>query len=194
MEQEKHWVCEIKKENRQAFKSVYDQYADKVFYVALQFHLDQQEAKEIVQEVFLTLWEKRSSLKEHLSLNAFLLTITKNRILNLHKKKAAELARVRAYMQCYDCFSSSTEDYVIFSDLEKYTIRFIESLPARKKRIFLLSRKEGFSNEEIASQLNISRRTVENNIYQAEKAIRHFLQENQLVLKGLAFFLVWLEI
>lgn len=193
MEQEIQWISEIKKGNRQAFKSVYDQYADKVFYVALHFHLNQEEAKEIVQEVFLTLWEKRGSLKEHLSLNAFLLTITKNRILNLHKQKAAELARAQTYMEYHDSFSSSTEDHVIFSDLEKYTLRFIESLPARKRQIFLLSRKEAYSNEEIASHLNISRRTVENNIYQAEKAIRHFLQKNQLAVKSLAFFIAWLE-
>lgn len=193
MEREINWLAEIKKENKQAFKSVYDTYADKVFYVALHFHLGREEAKEVVQEVFLTLWEKRSNLKEDFSLNAFLLTITKNKIMNLHKKKAADSARAQTYMQYHDSFSSSTEDYIVFSDLEKCTIRFIESLPPRKKQIFLLSRKEGLSHEEIASHLNISRRTVENNIYQAEKAIRHFLQENHMAVKSLAFFLLWFE-
>lgn len=194
MGQESQWISEIRKENRQTFKTVYDHYASKIFFIGLHFHLSQEEAKEVVQEVFLTLWEKRASLKEHLSLNAFLLTITKNKILNLLKKKAAERARSMAYMKNYDSSSSSTEDYIVFSDLEECTKQFIESLPARKKQIFLLSRKEALTNEEIASHLNISRRTVENNIYQAEKAIRHFLRENQFTVKNIVFFLAWLQL
>jgi RNA polymerase sigma-70 factor (ECF subfamily) len=194
MDQETAWISEIKKENRKAFKQVYDQFADKVFYVAIRFHLDREEAKEIVQEVFLKLWEKRGSLKEDLSLNAFLLTIAKNKLINLHKKKAAELSRDQAYKDFYYPSSSSTEDYLIFTDLEKFTFQYIESLPARKKQIFLLSRKDGFTNEEIALQLNLSKKTVENNIYQAEKSIRNFLQENQLAIKNLVFILAWLKL
>lgn len=60
----------------------------------------------------------------------FSLDHTKNRILNFHKKKAAELARVQTYILKYhDAFSTSTEDHIIFSKLEKRTIYFIDSLP-----------------------------------------------------------------
>lgn len=193
MEQETQWISEIKKENKAAFKAVYEHYADKIYYTALHFHLTQEEAKEIVQIVFLTLWEKRDHLKTHLSLNAFLLTVTKNNILNLHKKKANELARVKRYLDYQDLSSSNTDEYIIFSDLEKCTLSFIEALPSRKKQIFLLSRKEGLNNEEIAHLLNVSKRTVENNIYQAEIAIRHYLQKNKMLERSLVFFMVWIS-
>jgi RNA polymerase sigma-70 factor (ECF subfamily) len=194
MGQELNLICEIKKENRLAFKYVYDQYSDKLYYLSLRFNLNKEEAKEIVQEVFLTLWEKRGGLKEELSLNSYLLTITKNKILNLQKKKVSELARDQKYYLSHDASSSSTEDHLIYSDLEKCTKSFIESLPARNKQIFLLSKKDELSNEEISILLNISRRTVENNIYQAEKAIRQFLHENQYVVKSFAFLLVLLRL
>lgn len=176
-------VSELKMENASAFKSVYDKYADKIFNVSRGFHLDSEEAKEIVQEVFFTLWEKKSLLDENLSLNAFLLTITKNKIINYQKKKVNELERNRAFIE-YNTPLSSTEDDIIFFDLKKHTLRFIDSLPNRKKEIFLLSRQEGLNNVEIGERLKISQRTVENNIYLAEKAIRRFLQDNRLTVKS----------
>ncbi|MDF9798717.1 RNA polymerase sigma-70 factor (family 1) [Catalinimonas alkaloidigena] len=192
MERDAQWISEIKKENRGAFRAVYDHYADKIFYVSLRFHLSEDEAKEMVQAVFLKLWEKRESLKEHLSLNAFLLTITKNNILNLHKRKAVELAGMQTYLKYQPTSASTTEDYLSFSELENCTLRFINSLPSRHKQIFLLSRKEGMKNEEIASQLNLSKRTVENNIYQAELAIRQFLKKNKILERSFVFLTVWI--
>lgn len=194
MEQEAQWVSEIKKENRNAFRSVYDKYAHKIHHVALRFHLDPTEAKDIVQEVFLTLWEKRDKLREDLSLNAFLLTITKNKILNLHKKKAVHRAWEQGFIKSNDLFTTHTEDSVLYSDLEENTLHFIDSLPARKKQIFLLSRQEGFDNAEIADRLNISKRTVENNIYQAEKTIREFLKNNNWSVKGVLIFMIGLTL
>lgn len=194
MEQEAQWVAEIKKENRNAFRSVYDKYADKIHRVALGLHLDSTEAKDIVQEVFLTLWEKRDMLREDLSLNAFLLTITKNKILNLHKKKAVQRAWEQGFIKSNDLFSTQTEDSVVYSDLEENTMHFIDSLSARKKQIFLLSRQEGFNNAEIADRLNLSKRTVENNIYQAEKTIREFLKNNNWAVTGISLFLIGLSL
>lgn len=192
MRQDTQWISEIKKENRQAFRSVYDHYADKIYYVSLRFHLCEEEAREMVQSVFLTLWEKRADLKEHLSLNAFLLTITKNKILNLHKKKVIELTGVQTYCNYRNSSSSITEDYITFLDLEQHTLEFIDSLPARHKEIFLLSRKEGLKNDEIAQLLKLSKRTVENNIYQAEISIRRFLKDNKMLERSLLFFTVWM--
>ncbi|WKN29584.1 sigma-70 family RNA polymerase sigma factor [Porifericola rhodea] len=191
-EEEKKWVCDIRKEDKKAFKAVYDRYADKVYYLSLKFHLTEEEAKEMVQSVFLTLWEKRAHLQEHLSLNAFLLTITKNRILNLHKRKAVEIAGVRTYLRLRDEACTTTEDYVLFSNMEEHTLRFIDSLPPRNRQIFLLSRKEGLDSDTIARQLNLSKRTVENNIYQAETAIRHFLSRNKVLEKSILFFIAWM--
>lgn len=178
-------VIKLKKQDRSAFQSIYQKYADKVFNVSKSFHLEHEEAEEIVQEVFLTLWEKKHLLNENLSLNAFLLTITKNKIINYQKKKINELKRNRTFIE-HNSPSTSTEDEVIFHDLQKFALQFIDSLPNRKKEIFLLSRRDGLSNEEIAELLQISQRTVENNIYQAEKLIRYFFQENHLTIKSLA--------
>lgn len=192
MNQETQWISEIKKGNIKAFNSVYDFYADKIFYTSVRFHLTHEEAKEMVQTTFLTLWEKRETLNPHLSLNAFLLTITKNRILNFHKRKVIELACLQKYISYHDAFANTTEDTVLFTEIEKCTFDFIETLPERKKQIFLLSRREGLCNDEIAQILNVSKRTVENNIYQAELTILLFLKKNKLLERCFVFILIWL--
>lgn len=184
-----HLVSELKLGKSPAFKCIYQKYSDKIFHVSLRFHLNTEEAKEIVQEVFLTLWEKKQELNENLSLNAFLLTITKNKIINYQKKKAAELERNRIFIES-NRSSNPTEDNFLFRELESFTLKFIDSLPERKKQIFLLSRKDGLNNAEIAELLNLSLRTVENNIYQAEKDIRGFLQDNHLLIRGIVLGLI----
>lgn len=183
MRPDSYFVSELKRGSASAFKCLYNKYADKIFRVSRGFFLEREEAKEIVQEVFLTLWEKKDQLDERLSINAFLLTVTRNKILNFHRKKVANLERNRVFIE-YNSPSNSTEDEFLFQELKSFTLGFIESLPHRRKEIFLLSRRQGLKNTEIAKLLNISLRTVENNIYQAEKEIRSFLEENHLLIKG----------
>src|SRR5690606_38093044 len=87
------WVKMLKRSSREAFERIYERYADKVYRVASRMYLPAYEAEEIVQEVFLALWEQRTSLKEDLSLNAYLLSITRNKVITLQKKKVADIAR-----------------------------------------------------------------------------------------------------
>jgi|SRR5690606_12572816 len=184
MRPDSYFVSELKRGSALAFKCLYNKYADKIFHVSRGFYLDTEEAKEIVQEVFLTLWEKKGQLDEHLSINAFLLTVTKNKIINYQKKMVAERERNRTSITYHQAPSNSTEDDFLFDELKSFTLQFIDSLPDRRKEIFLLSRSDGLRNVEIAELLSLSLRTVENNIYQAEKEIRGFLLENQLLIKG----------
>jgi RNA polymerase sigma-70 factor (ECF subfamily) len=176
-------AARISKGDHRAFQSAYELFADKIYRVSRRFHLDEDDAKEIVQDVFMVLWEKREGLDSSLSLNAFLLTITKNKIINANKKKASEIARNYEWAKLAQEWSISTENILIFSDLERLTQQFIDSLSPRRKQIFTLSRTDGITNDEIADLLNVSKRTVENNIYQAEKEINLFLTKNRLITR-----------
>ncbi len=173
------------------FETVYNRYSDKVYWTARRLHINHEEAQGIVQQVFLSLWENRRKLDENLSLNAYLLTLTKNKVINWHKHQAIIVAYSGDYRYCHGPTSHATEDEVLYAELEQKAFSFIDQLPARKKQIFLLSRREHLSNDEIARLLSLSKRTVENNLYQAEQAIRHFLSENKLLEKSLYLLLFW---
>ncbi len=184
-------VAKIRKGDARAFEAVYERYADKIYWTARRLHLDHENAQGIVQQVFLSLWENRQKLDENLSLNAYLLTLTKNRVINQHKHQAVILAYAGDYRHCHSPTNQATEDAVLYADLQEKARNFIDQLPARKKQIFLLRHREDLSNDEIARLLRLSKRTVENNLYQAEQAIRHFLGKNKLLEKSFYLLLLW---
>jgi RNA polymerase sigma-70 factor (ECF subfamily) len=134
-----------------------------------------EDSEGIVQDVFLRIWDKRASLNEELSFNAYIFKIAKNLIYTRTSRKVTE----HAYLDYAHYFSSEmrhlTEEAVFFSDLNSINERFIQQLPAKRKQIFLLSRSEGLNNKEIARRLNISVSTVENQINKTLKSLRDYL-------------------
>ncbi len=175
-------IRSLKEGGEAAFKIVYDTFSQKIFIVAIKFGLAEEEAQEVVQEVFVKLWDHRRTLKEDLSINAYLLTITKNTLINYSKKQAYEIA-YKKYLDKQDLNSNfSTEDEIIYADYELLTQSFINQLPAQQKEIFLLAKKENMPSKEIAEKLNISLRTVENQIYRATKKIKEELRRNNVAI------------
>ena len=187
----KQQVAKIREGDARTFETVYNRYADKIYWTARRLHIDHEDARGIVQQVFLSLWESRRKLDENLSLNAYLLTLTKNRVINHHKHQAVILAYAGDYRHSHSPTYYATEDEVLYADLEQKAFSFIDQLPPRRKQIFLLSHQEDLNNDEIARLLCLSKRTVENNLYQAEQAIRRFLAKNKLPEKILYLLLFW---
>lgn len=174
-------ISGIKKGNQSDFKRLYDAYSTKIFKVSKQFGLRDEDAKEIVQEVFLRVWVKRARLQPNLSLHAYLLTITKNLLIKRYRKNTYELIYKRYLKVGNHFFSNNTEDDIIYSDLTNLTQGYIDELPLQQREIFLLSRKSNLSNKEIAEKLKISLRTVENQLYRATKKIKKQLQDEDVL-------------
>jgi len=180
----------VKQGNEAAFKVLYDAFSQKIFTVSVKFGLTSDEAREIVQEVFIKLWNHRETLNENLSINAYLLTITKNTLINRQKKLTYETA-YKKYLEKREMNSFiNMEDEIVHSDLKQLAESFINSLPDQQKEIFLLSKKENLSNKEIAEKLNLSLRTVENQVYRASKKIKDELKRNGAILSLFIAFIL----
>ena len=131
--------------------------------------------------MFVKLWNHRSTLNENLSIKSYLFTITKNTLINRQKKLVYETA-YKKYLEKQDLNSFlDTEHEVFYSDFEQLAETVIDKLPVQQKEIFLLSKKEDIPSKEIAHKLNLSLRTVENQIYRAAKKIRETLRENGIL-------------
>jgi RNA polymerase sigma-70 factor (ECF subfamily) len=147
--------------------------------------LDNEVAKEMVQDSFLKLWEKRNSLSEEIQILPLLYQITRNNCLNhLKHEKVREKHKTR--MQKLDlnyvAISHSSAEKIITQELEDSIGKAIESLPPRCREIFELSRNEEKKYKEIAAELNISEKTVENQMLKALKIMREKLSEYLPVL------------
>lgn len=163
-------VRNLSQGNLLAFNSLYKEYSGRLYRFALGYLKSEAEAEELVQEVFTILWEKRSNLKEELCFKSFLFTIA----FNLIRKHF----RTKSYMFEYlkngavADLDIQTSQKINYDSLYQYIARLVSKLPGRRREIFIMSRFNGLSIQEISRTLNISHKTVENQLTDALKFIR----------------------
>ncbi len=165
-------VKSLKKGDLFAFDQLFSKYSKKLYYFAKGYLGSKEDAEGLVQEVFLMVWNKRKELKEHLSFNAFLYTVTYNAIRKYFRKKARAKKYLDKFLEDYDGEHNKTVADIEYNNLLELANKAIEELPEKRKLIFQLSRHKGLSNMEIAKCLDISKKTVENQIHSALKFLR----------------------
>ena len=176
-------VKSLKKGDLFAFDQLFSKYSKKLYYFAKGYLGSKEDAEGLVQEVFLMVWNKRKELKEHLSFNAFLYTVTYNAIRKYFRKKARAKKYLDKFLEDYDGKYNKTVTDIEYNNLLELANKAIEKLPEKRKLIFQLSRHKGLSNMEIAKRLDISKKTVENQIHSALKFLREqFGKESLLTL------------
>ncbi len=185
--QERPLICQLKAGKKQAFNQLFYKHQQKLFYFSYKLLHSRDDAEEIVQEVFIRVWEHRTTLKEDLPFEAFIIRIAKNLIYNKARHRVNEFAYKNYCMKHVPTTLHCTEQEVNYNALETLTTDFIEKLPPKRKTIFVLSRMRGYSNKEIASQLNISVSTVENHINKALKSLKNHLYQHDVDLMALFF-------
>ncbi|WEK18462.1 MAG: RNA polymerase sigma-70 factor [Candidatus Pedobacter colombiensis] len=162
----------LKDGDRDAFTEIYDRYFLSLHAHAYKWMRNREETKDIIHELFLSLWEKRETLSFEPSLLSYLSAAVRNRIFNLLSHKRIE----SAYLTKLDHFTN--EDNCITDHLirEKQLTEIIENeiagMPGKMREVFQLSRKENLSHKAIAGQLNISELTVRKHVQHALKILR----------------------
>ena len=167
------------------FEDIYVSYFTRLKYFALEYVLSEEDAENIVQDVFTELWEKKEMLAYNVNLVAFLFTSIKNRCIDLlrHRivvQEAANLIQeeyqttLRVKLATLELFDQSM---LSEQDIEKIITDIIDSLPEKCREIFIKSKIEGKKQKDIASELNISLKTVENQMNIAYKKIKSELKD-----------------
>lgn len=170
--QESRWVVDLKNDSHVAFKELFNRYKMKLYYFALSYLNDSTESEEVVQAVFVRLWENRSTLDETMSVKGFIYKSTVNACLNSLKKKAIRNRYLEKEMLSSDEDRDRSHDLIFYKELKQQIETILATLPPQQQQIFLLSRFEGLTNAEIAERLTLSVRTIENQIYRALKVIK----------------------
>ncbi len=167
-------IEQIRNKNEKVFESVFKEYFKVLTIHAKKYVLDLDIAKDITQETFVKLYEKREELVIHTSLKSFLYTSVRNRCLDYIK-----LNKIRqnhkdaiAYQSATNSEEEEEDKEIRITELKQKIHKVIQTLPSQNQKIFMLSRFEGKTNQEIADELNISKRTVETHISNALKKIR----------------------
>jgi RNA polymerase sigma-70 factor (family 1) len=169
-------VAKIRQNDKDAFKSIYDRYSRKIYFFSLKYISDSAEVEDLVQTVFINVWQNRKSLDPDNSVKSYIYKAAVNYIYNYLKRKKIQNKFIESQILKGEIHSNLTYEQVFFNDLERSINIVVETLPSRQQRIFHLNRTEGLTEQEIAKKLGLSVRTVENQIYRALKKVKAILK------------------
>ena len=177
IENESYIVKSLTKGNLLAFNTLYSEYSHRLYCFAFSYLKSEEEAEEVVQEVFIIIWEKRADLKKELSFKSFLFTIAFNIIRKHFRSKHYASEYFKTRITASSEIDMETLQKISYNSLYQYLKKIVDQLPPRRKEIFMKSRFDGFSIKEISEELNISHKTVENQLTIALKYIRRNLNK-----------------
>jgi RNA polymerase sigma-70 factor (ECF subfamily) len=167
-----------------SFKVVYNQFYSRLFYFVSEYIPNKDVVENILQDTFLTLWEKKSNLQTGTNLNAYLYTIAKNNSLKKLRDQryrqavfqSARLSDFELELQA-GALDKLDTSAILFFEIEQIVKKTLDTLPPQCKLVFELSRFQHRKNIEIAEELHISPKTVEGHMTKAIKAFRLSLKD-----------------
>ena len=175
---EKTMLAMVAQGNRAAFTQLYSQHLHHLYRYVFLFTRSREETEELLQELFIKIWEQRDKLDQVDSLKDYLFRVAKNKMLDnirhlqIRQRVLSEIRRTR------DASATLTADQCAYREYYHVVQLAIEKLPPRRKLIFRLNIENGLSQEEIAGQLNISKSVVQKQLYSASRFVRQYLFEH----------------
>lgn len=148
--------------------------------------LSKEEARDVVQDVFVKFWNDREKLDVLFSIRSYLFVSVKNKCLDLLRKKNRNI-KIQEITDQHDITDESFESFVL-SELESLFNNSLNKLPERCREIFEMSRLHGLKNREIATKLNLSEKTVENQVTKALHILKEELKDYLPLLALFEFF------
>lgn len=174
---EKQVLETIQSGNESAFEMIFKAYYQPLCRYAYSFLEDKEEAEEVVQSAFITVWEKRKSIDIQTSLKSYLYRMVRNGCLNVIKHEKVKQQHVAHELAVTEVSYESVSQKVYATELEIKISEAMKALPEQCRLVFQLSRFEELKYQEIADQLKISVKTVENHMGKALKIMREQLKE-----------------
>ena len=172
----------IQQNDRVAFYHIYERYSKRLYGFVLRYIKQKEDAEEIVQEVFVKIWESRNKIDAYSSFESFLFTIAYNTTISLLRKRTNE----KKYLEYLKSLQQSTNspdliDEIQFNELNDRVQSLLNELTPRQKEIFKLSREEGLTHDEIARKLDISVNTVKKHMSNTLALLKSQIDSNLTV-------------
>lgn len=165
-------ISEIRDGSVEAFEILYNRYKKKLYYFSYQYIKNHSDTEELLQTVFLSLWEHRQSLDDSLSIRNYIYRSAFNQIYDRLRKRLVHNKYLEYQIHNTEPEYNHSPNNLYYEDLKNSIDTIVDKLPAHQKNIFLMSRYENMSHKEIAEKLNLSVRTVETQIYRVLIKIR----------------------
>ncbi|MBD9091276.1 MAG: RNA polymerase sigma-70 factor [Bacteroides oleiciplenus] len=174
-----------------AFEKLYNLYSGKLYNFMMRISSgNQYMAEEVVQQTFIRVWEVRERIDPAENFISYLCTIARNMSMNMYQHQTVEYIYTEYLLKSSSDRDQQTEENTDLRFLNDYIDSLAEELPPSRKKIFLLSKRQGYTNKEIAEKMGISESTVATQLslavkFMREQFIKHY---DKLILILWAFF------
>jgi RNA polymerase sigma-70 factor (ECF subfamily) len=171
----------IKADNMFAFDVLYKKYSKRLYKFGYSILKSTEEAENLIQDVYLNLWENRYKVEKDSSIKYYLFTTAYNSAISIIRKKAKESQFIEYLKSMQEINEEPVNMELEYNELKNKLDEIIKELPQRQKEVYLLHRAEGLKYSEIAERLHISVNTIENHMSRALKTIRKKLGNYSLI-------------
>lgn len=160
------------------FADVFKQHEHKLYMLALALVKSENHIRDIIQEVFLKLWEHRHRLHEIQHIEAWLYRVMENKVIDFLRKSAADNRLKDTLWKSLTQARNDTDEWLEAKEYNQIVQHAIDMLPPQRRKIYCLHKQEGMDYHQIAEELSISRHTVKNQLSAALQSIRSFVARN----------------
>lgn len=167
--------------SHEAYETVFMHYRGPIENFLYRLLRSREEAEEISQHVFLTLWERHAELDPTKNIRTLLYTIARNAVMNLFKRQKV-FEKYQKFQDANDRDHLTADEIMIVQEKELLIDLTVQNMPSMRRKIFEMSRQQNMSHDEIAAELDISKHNVANHLSQALKTIKQVLKILVLIL------------
>lgn len=161
----------LNKGDESAFDAVFKKYSPDVYYFSLDLMKSKPDAEEVLQETFLKVWETRKTIDPELNFRYYLITIAKNKIYNIFRRRIIALRYNKIVAAAEDSALPYVENDLYIEDMQKLLLGAVGRLTPHQKEVMTL-KSMGLSNDEIAERLGVAKKTIEYHLGKAYKQLR----------------------
>lgn len=162
-------VVEFKQGNPKAFETLFHQYHQKLYGFLFKLTHSKSDAEEILQQVFVRIWEKRDFFDEKYPFEAFLFKVAKNTFLNYSRKKLNQRIVEQNFELYAELVDDNVDDYLMLKETAALIEYLISVMPPKRQQIYRMQKLDGMSRKDISEKLNLSIITIDSHLSKANK-------------------------
>lgn len=179
-------IALLKQGSQEAFKSLYDLYARRLYAFCMEYTKSREDTEEIVQDAFIWLWRNKENIRQEATIKNLLFLRVKHFLINAWRAKV-NTPIFEDYVDYINSLPADSRDHLEYMDFRDTVMSIIDQLPKTQSKVVKMSRLEGFKNKEIAEKLRLSEQTVKNALSMGLKFLKERLGTIEMLVLCVLF-------
>ena len=179
-------IALLKQGSQEAFKSLYDLYARRLYAFCMEYTKSREDTEEIVQDAFIWLWRNKENIRQEATIKNLLFLRVKHFLINAWRARV-NTPIFEDYVDYINSLPADSRDHLEYMDFRDTVMSIIDQLPKTQSKVVKMSRLEGFKNKEIAEKLRLSEQTVKNALSMGLKFLKERLGTIEMLVLCVLF-------